>query len=173
MKGGVGDEVRDKVKNPMHYNTYTDKIYTGEPNMQTPAFVKFLYELIQYNTKTIGGSHTTAQSHINEIIDKMTVEELNKKDCNNNYLLIVAITFNNVATVKALLDKGVNPNVVHHTGKTALAIARENGNTEIVEMLEQSVANQKGNTEMLENGEAKGGKRNRTIKRKKINKRTT
>lgn len=164
MKGGVGEEVRDEVENPMHYNTYTDKICTGKPNMQTHAFVNCLYDLIINSEKTIGGSQTKVQLRINEIIDKLSVDELNQKDYNQNYILIVAITFNNVATVKALLDKGVNPNVMNGEGKTALEIAIQKDNAEIIKLL-------------LEKRESKGGKRNkkrnRTIKRKKINKRTT
>lgn len=161
MKGGVGEE---EGMNPMHSNIYTGEICTGEKNMQQYKFVDCLYDLIINSEKTIGGSQTKVQSRINEIIDELSVEELNQKDYNNNYLLIVAITFNNVATVKKLLDMGVNPNVSNSEGKTALEIAIQKDNAEIIKLL-------------LEKRESKGGKRNtkrnRTIKRKKINKRTT
>jgi ankyrin repeat protein len=162
MKGGVGEE---DVKNPMHSNTYTDQLYTGEKNMQQSTFVNSLYDLIRNSKQTIGGSQTEVQPHINKIIDEMSVEELNKKDYFGNYILIVAITFDNVATVKKLLDKGVNPNVLDRENKTALEIAIQKNNTEIIKMLIEK-REAKG-----EKREAKGGKRNkkrnRTIKRKK------
>lgn len=64
---------------------------------------------------------------------KFNVDEIN---LNNETSLMIAAKENNIETVKCLLDNNASVTLKNNDQKTALDLARDNGNFEIVELLE-------------------------------------
>ena len=54
---------------------------------------------------------------------------------------MVATMWGHTATVQALLEAGADVNATNNEGETALAVAQNNGHTEMVEILRNAGAN--------------------------------
>ena len=80
---------------------------------------------------------------VDYLINKLNfiVDEIN---LNNETSLMIAAKGNNIETVKCLLNNNANVTLKNNDQKTALDLARDNGNFEIVELLENiNISNSK------------------------------
>ena len=83
------------------------------------------------------------QTIVDYLINKLNfnVDEIN---LNNETSLMIAAKENNIETVKCLLNNNANVTLKNNDQKTALDFARDNGNFEIVELLENiNISNSK------------------------------
>ena len=87
--------------------------------------------------------HRAAYFNNDKIVDYLNfnVDEIN---LNNETSLMIAAKENNIETVKCLLNNNANVTLKNNDQKTALDLARDNGNFEIVELLENiNISNSK------------------------------
>ena len=66
---------------------------------------------------------------------KMTAEEINSKDINNEYPIITSIASGNSKAFEILLNHGADPNTKNDGGRSLLSLAIDNNNFSILEFL--------------------------------------
>lgn len=106
-----------EIDNTLAYKELLRKESIGSGN--------YLHRAVYFNNDKI----------VDYLINKLNfnVDEIN---LNNETSLMIAAKENNIETVKCLLDNNASVTLKNNDQKTALDLARDNGNFEIVELLE-------------------------------------
>lgn len=106
-----------EIDNTLAYKELLRKESIGSGN--------YLHRAVYFNNDKI----------VDYLINKLNfnVDEIN---LNNETSLMIAAKENNIETVKCLLNNNANVTLKNNDQKTALDLARDNGNFEIVELLE-------------------------------------
>lgn len=106
-----------EIDNTLAYKALLRKESIGSGN--------YLHRAVYFNNDKI----------VDYLINKLNfnVDEIN---LNNETSLMIAAKENNIETVKCLLNNNANVTLKNNDQKTALDLARDNGNFEIVELLE-------------------------------------
>lgn len=106
-----------EIDNTLAYKELLRKESIGSGN--------YLHRAVYFNNDKI----------VDYLINKLNfnVDEIN---LNNETSLMIAAKENNIETVKCLLNNNVNVTLKNNDQKTALDLVRDNGNFEIVELLE-------------------------------------
>lgn len=106
-----------EIDNTLAYKELLRKESIGSGN--------YLYRAVYFNNDKI----------VDYLINKLNfnVDEIN---LNNETSLMIAAKENNIETVKCLLNNNASVTLKNNDQKTALDLARDNGNFEIVELLE-------------------------------------
>ena len=114
-----------EIDNTLAYKELLRKESIGSGN--------YLHRAVYFNNDKI----------VDYLINKLNfnVDEIN---LNNETSLMIASKENNIETVKCLLNNNANVTLKNNDQKTALDLARDNGNFEIVELLENiNISNSK------------------------------
>lgn len=114
-----------EIDNTLAYKELLRKESIGSGN--------YLHRVVYFNNDKI----------VDYLINKLNfnVDEIN---LNNETSLMIAAKENNIETVKCLLNNNANVTLKNNDQKTALDFARDNGNFEIVELLENiNISNSK------------------------------
>ena len=158
--------LKSKVTGPKPYQP-TPKVYpTDSPIIRT---------FKENNVNNIGMLFLRSDDN------KLTSNDVNVSDKNGDTPLIIACKNNiSIATVEGLVANGAKINTENTAGQTALDIAKINNNTEIVNFLNEKLADNQG-FEDIYKGDNNGGKRRskklkkekrRSKKLKKINRKS-
>lgn len=140
-----GDIYADQGGASVFYRALYISENDSEQNVdESVTLIKYLLEKNVNQTKPSGQENalTYAAHYCNYgAVDYLIQEgyyDVNCRDDNGDTALIVSVKYNNVKTVEVLLKHGADASLCDTTGKTALDYAKENGNDEIIKLLDNT-----------------------------------